>query len=244
MGISVFVDIDNNTSAAGQGTIDDPYIFDEFVNILSAGIDTDTEFLLKGTRNYLGNLDLNVNCISDVDVEIKAWNENPWKITVNGNIQINIGNDNQGSFVPPNTLLFASGVLEYTDSIDFENIEGSLGKNIQFDNMWISNTADVSSRYWGVSSAETLDSTGIDALANNETASDREKVFSLSPSSEYMYYCYPVEWGQGTFYVGGFETGFVESIVSHTDEIGQTMDYYVYRSPYTTTGTNINIQVT
>lgn len=87
-------------------------------------------------------------------------------------------------------------------------------------------------RYWGVSSKETLD-TSEDLLAiNKELSTGRGKTFTANASDgEYIYYCYPMAWGVGTFSVGGFTGGFelVNNLI-FTNEKGHSSTYYIYRS--------------
>ena len=87
-------------------------------------------------------------------------------------------------------------------------------------------------RYWGVSSKETLD-TNEDLLAlNKELSTGRGKTFTANANDgEYIYYCYPMSWGVGTFSVGGFTGGFeLVNNISFTNSQGHTSTYYVYRS--------------
>ena len=87
-------------------------------------------------------------------------------------------------------------------------------------------------RYWGVSSKEALD-TSEDLLAiNKELSTGRGKTFTANASDgEYIYYCYPMSWGVGTFSVGGFTGGFelVNNLI-FTNEKGHSSTYYIYRS--------------
>lgn len=86
-------------------------------------------------------------------------------------------------------------------------------------------------RYWGVSSSENLDGDGIASL-NKELSTTRGKSFTVNANEgEYIYYCYPMSWGVGTFSVGGFTGGFeLVNNISFTNSQGHTSTYYVYRS--------------
>lgn len=86
-------------------------------------------------------------------------------------------------------------------------------------------------RYWGVSTATTLDNAMILAM-NKELSTGRGKNFTINANeNEYIYYCYPMSWGVATFSVGGFAGGFeLVDNISFTNNQGHTSTYYVYRS--------------
>ena len=97
--------------------------------------------------------------------------------------------------------------------------------------------------YYGVSSAEALDATGIKGLTNRLATS---KGYNWTPScnKQYIYYCVPKTFGACSFKCGVFDGGFNEAYtVSVTNSYGHTEDYYVYRSAELLTG-SISVTVT
>lgn len=100
-------------------------------------------------------------------------------------------------------------------------------------------------RHWGPDASATLDSAGILTLTGSEFSTSRLQTKNFDCSGgKYIWFAWPTSFGQGTFYVNGFLTTFVEDTVSHTNASGHTENYYTYRSYYIQNGSSINVQVT
>lgn len=93
-------------------------------------------------------------------------------------------------------------------------------------------------RHWGTSPNASLTTAQILALANDELSDDLDQSRIMSGGGDYLYFSWPVSYGQAVFTVGGLQSTFVEAIVSHTNASGDTVDYYTYRSLNTTSGVN------
>jgi hypothetical protein len=92
--------------------------------------------------------------------------------------------------------------------------------------------------YKGHDPTTTMDSSKILALAGpNNLASSRLTTFSMDPLGDYAWICYPSRFGAGTVYVNGFLEAYVASLVSFTNSLGFTENYYCYHSPNLMTGT-------
>ena len=84
----------------------------------------------------------------------------------------------------------------------------------------------------GVGSAGSFNESFIHGLTG-ALASSRGRTFTVTPGvGQKIYYAYPVAFGLATFYVGGFEGGFIEppTVTSVTNPFGVVLDYYVYES--------------
>ena len=99
-------------------------------------------------------------------------------------------------------------------------------------------------RHHGTSASASLDSSGILSLTNNQFATSRAQTVSLNGNGQYLYFAYPVSFGQASFRVNGLQnTDWIQSTVSHTNGSGHTENYYVYRSSSVQNGTGISIEV-
>ncbi|WP_353208506.1 hypothetical protein [Sphingorhabdus sp.] len=87
-------------------------------------------------------------------------------------------------------------------------------------------------RYWGVSSALTLNTSAIFAL-NSEFATDRAQTRTFSPNAQYLYFAYPVVFGDAVFNVNGLKnTAWEKTTQNVLNTAGYTAAYFVYRSTY------------
>lgn len=92
--------------------------------------------------------------------------------------------------------------------------------------------------YWGVNSGTTINDAGILALSGSQFATSRSKTFTVSPSSQYIYFAYPASFGTATFHINNFLVNdFVLSVQDHTNASGSTVSYNVYRTNNVLTGT-------
>jgi len=85
----------------------------------------------------------------------------------------------------------------------------------------------------GTSTAESLDSAGINGLSSKVVTSGKNGTFTFSPSAnEYIYIAYRKSLGTSTFTVGG--VGVIlegpETVEAHANSAGFTEPYFVYRS--------------
>jgi hypothetical protein len=56
--------------------------------------------------------------------------------------------------------------------------------------------------------------------------------FTLKPENEYMYICYPYDFGDSYFNVNGIDTDFIKSSLTVTNSFAFPTNYYVFRSIY------------
>lgn len=92
--------------------------------------------------------------------------------------------------------------------------------------------------FYGVAVPAAYTEAFIEALATSALDSSRARSFSVNAgASEKVYYAYPTSFGDGTFFVGGFEGGFnkVASAVDVTNPHGVTLAYDLWES------TNVNL---
>ncbi len=88
-------------------------------------------------------------------------------------------------------------------------------------------------RFWGVTTtAGGYTEADIEAFNSSELSNLRTKTFTVVPAAgEYIVYAYPSRLGTATFFVGGFEGGFVgPETVSVTNSAGYVENYYAYYS--------------
>lgn len=87
--------------------------------------------------------------------------------------------------------------------------------------------------FWGVGAAGGTTEAFIEALANNQLRTNRNKTFTVTASgSEKIYYAYRSAFGDATFTVGGFSGGFfkVSDTISVTNTFGETENYTLYET--------------
>ena len=95
------------------------------------------------------------------------------------------------------------------------------------------------SRYYGMNSSSTLNDSQINALTP-ALATGRTNSFTLSPSGQYIYVCYPAAWGAASFTVNGLlNTDWTGVTQTHVNAAGGSTSYYVYRTNSLLTGTYI-----
>lgn len=186
---------------------------------------TITDF--KSALDYLLYFDLSINftCSEKTTLEIGSVVNS---VTFNWNYNKNILSQSFNGTGLENDVRTLTYNEPFTTNKDFKitasDERKSFSKVISFSFRY--------GRYWGVSSKETLN-TNEDLLAiNKELSTGRGKTFTANANDgEYIYYCYPMSWGVGTFSVGGFTGGFeLVNNISFTNSQGHTSTYYVYRS--------------
>ena len=87
--------------------------------------------------------------------------------------------------------------------------------------------------YWGVSTVTgSYTESDVEGLGSSVASNTKGRTFTVIPAaSYYIIYALPVRLGTVTFWVGGFEGGFLSpETVSVTNVNGYTESYYVYRS--------------
>lgn len=85
----------------------------------------------------------------------------------------------------------------------------------------------------------------IEALASSALASGRARTFSVAAgATDKIYYAFPQSFGAATFFIGGFEGGFLSpSIINVTNSLGITLAYYLYESAQAGLGsTTVEVQ--
>jgi hypothetical protein len=94
------------------------------------------------------------------------------------------------------------------------------------------------SRYWGVSSNATLTDTQIKALSS-ELASSRSQSRSMTASAQYLYFCWPDDWGTPTWTVNGLPNTDFNLVRNDTfvNAAGYSYTIRLYRSGNLLTGT-------
>jgi len=109
---------------------------------------------------------------------------------------------------------------------------------------FIQSKDDMPKRYWGISQQGTLQDTAeILTLQNSEFANDRYTSKTLDATGGYyLYFSYPVEWGEANFIFNGFPTAFLQGVVSF-QELNNTIDYYVYRSLNLQNGNSLTVTI-
>jgi hypothetical protein len=90
-------------------------------------------------------------------------------------------------------------------------------------------------RYWGVSTVTgSYTEANVESLGNHDLVNNKAKTFTLTVGTgNYAIYAYPARLGDGTFYFGSFQGGWLPAeTVSITSGAGTgaTEDYFVYRS--------------
>lgn len=94
--------------------------------------------------------------------------------------------------------------------------------------------------YWGVGPDGLSSEADIEGLANSALDNNRQRTFTVTAgATEHIYYAYPASYGAATFFVGGFEGGFVlvSDSISVTNAFGVTQNYRLYKSINANLGT-------
>jgi hypothetical protein len=86
--------------------------------------------------------------------------------------------------------------------------------------------------YWGIGVAGGSTEGFIKALSGHALTNSRSRTFSVTAGvGQKIYYAHRVAYGIVTFYVGGFEGGFIDPIIiSVTNDHGFAENYYLYES--------------
>ena len=100
-----------------------------------------------------------------------------------------------------------------------------------------------SRRWWGTSALDTFTGADILDLQNNELATNRQQTRTINGGGDYIWFAFPTSFGIPTYVVNGLpNTAFTRTTVSHTNESGNTQDYYVIRTNTVQNGT-LTIQI-
>lgn len=148
-----------------------------------------------------------------------------------------------GAITPP-TLTAVAKTVSITTNTTY-TLTASDGTSFPGNSDARSATAEFQRRiHWGTNAAESLNSAGILALANNRFGTSRQLSVTMDGGGEFLYFAYPASWGDASFTVGGLPTtGWIKTTVGHTNASGSTVNYFVYRSEYKQNGTNIQISI-
>lgn len=99
-------------------------------------------------------------------------------------------------------------------------------------------------RHWGASTNPSLTSAQILALPSSELASSRNQTRTMAGNNEYLYFAWPASFGDPTFVVNGLtSTAWIKTVVNHTNALGFTQSYFVFRSTFLQNGSGIVVQV-
>jgi hypothetical protein len=152
--------------------------------------------------------------------------------------------DSSGSFPQILTTPFTTYNFDSSDSIWYPASPGTQ-KKLRLTAVGASNTATsditltfVNNVYYAVNTDASASYNIGNIVTNAVLSNTRVRTFTVNAGTNaYIYYSYPSRLGTATFTVGGFEGGFrLISTESHTNSLGFTEDYYVYRSDNTGLG--------
>lgn len=97
--------------------------------------------------------------------------------------------------------------------------------------------------YWGVSSKSSLVNNEILQLTSQFIDDNKVTISANASTKGYIYIAYPKSLGKSVFVVDGLETSFLESEIQLTNSRGYVSTYYIYRSIYKQTSSEIIIQL-
>ncbi len=98
-------------------------------------------------------------------------------------------------------------------------------------------------RFWGIDPNPSMNTSAEILSLLSEFADNRMMTKTLDATGgNYLYFAYPVDWGQGLFIFNTFPTTFLEQVVPVTLG-GQTEDYYLYRSLNLQHGNSLIVQI-
>jgi len=100
--------------------------------------------------------------------------------------------------------------------------------------------------FYGESTKTSLINSDVLSLNVHQDSSSNSKnlSFVLKPENEYMYICYPYDFGDSYFDVNGIDTDFIKSSLNVTNNFGFSVNYYVFRSIYkVNSGKDIKITI-
>jgi hypothetical protein len=98
--------------------------------------------------------------------------------------------------------------------------------------------------FYGNSSNLVLNSSQIIGLGNSFLTDTRLTTITLNGAGNYLHICYPTSYGLPEIWMGGFlDSSWVTNIVSFTNSLGYTSNYYDMRSKYLQNGTGISIEI-
>lgn len=135
---------------------------------------------------------------------------------------------------------FQKTVISASVTFTTTAFKGSIQKTSQVSYTWLPRV------YYGVATPAAYTEAFIEALPTFALAAGRARTFSVNAGvGQKIYYAYPATFGDGTFFVGGFEGGFtkVASNVSVTNGFGVVLNYDVWESNNANLGST-TVQVT
>ncbi len=97
--------------------------------------------------------------------------------------------------------------------------------------------------YWGTSANTSLTSSQVLALSNNTLSATKNRTITLNGNGQYIYYCYPVSFGDATFTFNGASVILEKTTLNVTNALGNTTLYNVYKTGAIQNGTNLNITI-
>jgi hypothetical protein len=125
-----------------------------------------------------------------------------------------------------------------TWSINLSVTKGAVTKNSSVTVTWTSNVLT------GVGAAGLNTQGALEGALTSTLTTARAQTFTVSPSTQKVYYCYPKGRGTSTFTLNGFPAAFNAPIeVSFTNTNGLVETYYVYESTNLLTGSGLNFVV-
>jgi hypothetical protein len=86
-------------------------------------------------------------------------------------------------------------------------------------------------RHWGTNAATTLTDQEIRDLSGSELSTTRAKSWTQAGNGEYIYYCYPADWGAASFKINGLDNNaFTLLTRDHVNGQGATVSMNIYRT--------------
>ena len=97
--------------------------------------------------------------------------------------------------------------------------------------------------YYGVSANSALSDGEIWDIGTREIMYSKSITFTVSPAAQYIYYAYPVDWGEASFNVNGLQnTAWTLITRTFINMSGYSSAYNIYRSNTVLTGTGISVE--
>jgi len=163
-------------------------------------------------------------------------------ITLNWNLNkifTSLSINNGVGAITPNLLTLTLNSLSLSSNTTY-TITGGDGTN----NDSASATINFRSRrWWGTSVLDTFTGADILTLQNDELATNRQQTRAINGDGKYIWFAFPTSFGVPSFVVNGLpNSAFTISTVSHTNQSGNTQNYYVIRTNTVQNGT-LTIQI-
>lgn len=99
--------------------------------------------------------------------------------------------------------------------------------------------------YWGVSEEEELTTESQIKSLESQFGEDRfiEKTLDAT-GGKYIYFSYLQAYGEGVFLFNTFPTTFIKTTITITNEVGDDVDYFIYRSLNKQNGSSLTVKIT